>query len=115
MPDKTDRKKTEKHEGHIQRYIKENLLFVTVIGLFAVVLLGFALDLLVNDIHSNDRQDALQPFYTPAAPLPAGNPGDIIRSESLGVEVPGGQGVRVLYLSEEADGTPRVAHGKPPL
>lgn len=97
--------------SRVPRFARNNPLFFTMIGLFAITLLGFALDVLINDIRSTDRQDALQPFYTPPDPLPQGRPGDIIRREPLGVDIPGGQGVRILYLTEESDGTRRVASG----
>jgi alpha-beta hydrolase superfamily lysophospholipase len=63
------------------------------------------------DAREDARQDALAPFYQPPDPLPDGRPGDIIRAEPLGVAVDGGRALRILYLSEAGDGTPRAASG----
>ena len=105
------RPKLKGAEGPLARIVRKDPLFFAVVALFAIVLLAFALDVLVNDIRTSDRQDALQPFYTPPSPLPEGNPGDIIRSEPLGIDIPGAHGLRILYLTEQADGTRRAASG----
>ncbi|MHB1390666.1 MAG: lipase family protein [Thermoleophilia bacterium] len=97
--------------GRVPRFARNNPLFFTMICLFAITLLIFALDVLINDIRSTDRQEALQPFYTPPDPLPQGKPGDVIRREPLDVDVPGARGERILYLTEESDGTRRAASG----
>ena len=97
--------------SRVPRFARNNPLFFTMIGLFAITLLIFALDVLINDISSTDRQEALQPFYTPPEPLPQGKPGDVIRREPLDVDVPGAKGERILYLTEASDGTRRVASG----
>ncbi len=97
--------------SRILQVIRKDLLFYSMLGIFVIIVCAFALDLLVNEVSSDDRQEALQPFYTPPSPLPEGNPGDVIRSEPLGVDIQGGHGVRILYLTEEADGTQRVASG----
>jgi pimeloyl-ACP methyl ester carboxylesterase len=95
----------------ILHIIRKNWLFFSAIGIFIVIVSAFAVDLLVNEVRSDDRQEALNPFYAPPEPLPAGKPGDIIRSEPLGVDIQGGQGLRILYLTEQADGTRRAASG----
>jgi acetyl esterase/lipase len=47
------------------------------------------------------------PFYTPPDPLPAGEPGDILRSEPIDSPVPeGAEAWRILYLSTGLDGEP---------
>ncbi|HMT20991.1 MAG TPA: hypothetical protein PKE20_07060, partial [Promineifilum sp.] len=51
-------------------------------------------------------------FYTPPDSLPAGEPGTIISSEELTVNVPeGARAWRVLYLSRGADGQPTAVSG----
>jgi alpha-beta hydrolase superfamily lysophospholipase len=51
-------------------------------------------------------------FYTPPDPLPAGEPGTIIRSEPITANVPdGARAWRVMYLSEGADGQPAAVSG----
>ncbi len=59
---------------------------------------------------TDQAQTALQPFYTPPDPLP-GPPGTVIRTEPLGVSVPGATAQRILYVSERPDGTPAASGG----
>lgn len=61
-------------------------------------------------VAADDRQEQLQPFYTPPGQLP-GPPGTLIRFEPLGVDVAGGTGYRILYVSERPDGEPAVSGG----
>ncbi len=89
---------------------------LTIVGV--LILLGVAGGLWLaianegNVRRADKRQDALQPFYSPPSPLPAGRVGSIIRKESLGVNVPeGGQGFRILYRSESSNGSPVVSSG----
>jgi pimeloyl-ACP methyl ester carboxylesterase len=53
------------------------------------------------------------PFYTPPSPLPAGKPGDIIRSRPSAAPqlVPGSIAYQVLYLSTNALGRPDAVSG----
>jgi len=95
----------------VMRHIRKDLVFYTVLGIFFIIVSAFAIDLLINEVRSDDRQEALQPFYAPPDPLPGGKPGDIIRSEPLGIDIPGGRGLRILYLTEQSDGTMRAASG----
>lgn len=66
--------------------------------------------LLGNRMAADERQEALQPFYTPPDPLPT-TPGVLLRSEPLGIAVAGGTASRILYTSELADGTISVSGG----
>ncbi|MCX6469575.1 MAG: lipase [Corynebacteriales bacterium] len=58
-------------------------------------------------------------FYTPPSPLPAGKPGDIIRSENLptAITIPSPEGAvpakatRIMYLSIDANGDPIAVTG----
>lgn len=58
-------------------------------------------------------------FYTPPSPLPAGKPGDIIRSEALptAIKIPTPTGfipakaTRIMYLSIDANGAPIAVTG----
>lgn len=51
-------------------------------------------------------------FYTPPDPLPAGEPGTLIRSEPITRNVPeGARAWRVMYLSRGADGQPAAVTG----
>lgn len=80
----------------------------------AALLTGLALIVVVRvgSAHREgaDRQAALQPFYTPPATLP-GQPGALIRTEPLGVDVTGGTAYRILYESQQPDGAPTVSSG----
>lgn len=63
-----------------------------------------------SNIERSDRQATFDPFYEPPDPLPA-EPGTVIRTEPLDVNVPGGQAYRMLYVSERPDGTPAASGG----
>jgi len=63
-----------------------------------------------SSIERSDRQATFDPFYEPPNPLPS-EPGTVIRTEPLDVEVPGGRAYRMLYVSERPDGTPAASGG----
>lgn len=48
-------------------------------------------------------------FYTPPSPLPAGRPGDLIRSEAINYS--GATGRRIMYLSRDAKNQPMAVTG----
>lgn len=77
-----------------------------VVGLL-VVLLG---SMAVTTSTTTQQQAALAPFYTPPDPIPA-TVGAVVRTEPLGVDVPGATALRMLYVSERPDGTPAVSGG----
>lgn len=58
----------------------------------------------------NKEQSEISGFYLPPEPLPQ-TPGQLLRSEPLGVEVSGGTGYRILYVSQRPDGTPAASSG----
>lgn len=51
------------------------------------------------------------PFYIPPDPLPAGQPGDIIRYRSAPAPLPGTRAWQVLYLSTTVSGSPDAVSG----
>lgn len=55
-------------------------------------------------------QAKIADFYVPPTPLPA-EPGTVIRTEPLGVDVPGATALRILYTSQRPDGTPAASSG----
>ena len=63
-----------------------------------------------NDQTANQRQEAFAPFYATPSSIPAA-PGTLIRSEPLGVNVPGATSYRVLYSSQRPDGSKAVSSG----
>lgn len=80
-----------------------------VAALFATALLALGVIALIQGRETAQAQDALDPFYTPPASLPV--PGTVIRSEPLGVDVPGATSLRMLYVSEHPDGSRAVSGG----
>lgn len=96
----------------IQHFIRHNLLFVVVMSMFVILVAFLAISRVVNEVNSEERQEVLQPFYSAIDPLPSVDPGRLLKQEDLDIEIPGGgKGVRVLYLSELADGTKTLASG----
>ena len=83
------------------------------IGLLALIT-GLALFVTVSVISSNFdtelTQNDLQPFYTPPSSL-EGSPGDLLRVESLSVDVDGAESLRILYLTELDNGDLAAASG----
>lgn len=63
---------------------------------------------------SDRRQEALQPFYATPDPLPDGPLGEVLRMEEIteGVDLTNGTAWRILYRTEDPDGTPRVSGGR---
>jgi hypothetical protein len=91
------------------------LRLFTIFGvLFIVIILVLATVISVKVYKDNrtvsKRQSQLEPFYTPPAQIPS-TPGTIIRTEPLGVDVPGGTGLRVLYSSTGQKGEPVAVSG----
>ena len=83
------------------------------IGLLALIT-GLALFVTVSVISSNFdtelTQNDLQPFNTPPSSL-EGSPGDLLRVESLSVDVDGAESLRILYLTELDNGDLAAASG----
>lgn len=71
-------------------------------------------DVVATNRGTNQQQSALEPFYTLPDPLPAGKPGDLIRSEpmtDIAWNLTNAQAYRVLYRSVGPDGSARVSSG----
>jgi pimeloyl-ACP methyl ester carboxylesterase len=102
---------SEKTTNKMIHFLKHNILFVTIMTLFAALGAVLIVSKIIDEVKTEERQDTLQPFYTPAEPLPVVKPGQILRQEELEVDVPGGKGSRILYLSELSDGNAVVASG----
>jgi pimeloyl-ACP methyl ester carboxylesterase len=85
--------------------------FLIVLGsvMTVVIMLGlgfFAESRITTDI----SQAKLDPFYATPQPL-VGEPGTLVRMEPLDVDVPGGTGYRMLYISERPSGERAVSGG----
>ncbi len=80
-----------------------------VLGAIAVVLVVIVAAWFVFQRLS--EPDPPSAFYTPPAELPAGPPGTIIRSQSIGSRVDGSEAWRVLYTSTAPDGSPIAVSG----
>ncbi len=76
------------------------LFFLTVFGMIAI-----------SKIRVDRQQAKLEPFYQTSG-LPLDGPmGEIVRQEPLGVSVDGGTGLRVLYRTQQANGSPTFSSG----
>lgn len=60
---------------------------------------------------STRRQNALEPFYNTQTLDKAGAPGEVVRIESLGVNLQNGQAKRILYRSQRSSGESTFSSG----
>ena len=63
-----------------------------------------------SNIERDRSQAVVDPFYEAPDPIPP-TPGTVIRTQPLDVDVPGGRGYRMLYVSQRPDGTAAVSGG----
>jgi pimeloyl-ACP methyl ester carboxylesterase len=85
-------------------------LVIAPVALIAILVFLFLGITISDDVRTNQAQSTLASFYEPPTPLP-GVPGTVIRTEPLGVDVPGATALRMLYVSERPDGTPAASSG----
>ena len=104
MAIKSTRKKS-RHFFTRHRYLKYTLFGITAIIL---LLVGW---LAVVETQSSIHQSDLQPFYNTQGLSLKGPLGQIVRQEPLGVNVPGGSGIRILYRTQRADGSYAFSSG----
>ena len=97
-------------DPRIPDHIRHPILWIVLLAIVAAVIAVVVITV-SDDVRADQRQDALAPFYTPPSPLPSGRPGDVIRTEPLGVTVPGGRALRVLYRSQDSRGNATVSSG----
>jgi hypothetical protein len=71
---------------------------------------AWVVDVALPERRNANYQATLEPFYTPPSPIPAA-PGTLIRSEPLGVSVPGANAYRILYVSQSPSDQPVVSSG----
>jgi pimeloyl-ACP methyl ester carboxylesterase len=83
-------------------------ILLALAGLVVVVGLIVLGAVLVSQHQTSQHQDDLAAFYTPPEQLPT-ELGAVIRSEPLGVAVPGANAYRMLYVSETPSGTPAAS------
>lgn len=83
---------------------------IVLLAILTAGLMALAAGVVSSRLQTSEEQAALQPFYDAPSPLP-GPPGTIIRTEPLGVDVPGATALRMLYVSERPDGTPAASGG----
>lgn len=78
-------------------------------------LAGVAALLLVTGVAACDQKTDANPydpdFYDTPSPIPAGAPGQVVRSETMAAPFPGAQAWRVMYSSTSYDDTPIVVTG----
>ncbi|MEJ0073393.1 MAG: lipase family protein [Candidatus Saccharibacteria bacterium] len=87
------------------RYLKHLL-----VGLVAIILIIAAWTIFA-EVRLSSRQAKLQPFYDTAGLSADGQLGQVVRQEPLGVKVNGGYGVRVLYRTQQGNGTHTFSSG----
>jgi len=87
------------------------VLGVVVLALVLVAVVSQVARLLGSRGDANQRQEAVQPFYTPPDPLPSTVPGTLLRSEPLGTPLTGATTHRILYVTQDAAGAPTVSSG----
>jgi len=83
---------------------------IVLLAILTAAAMTFAAWLGSSVVETNQQQAAFAAFYTPPDPLPP-TPGTVIRTEPLGVDVPGASAHRILYVSERPDGTPAASSG----
>jgi len=83
-------------------------LLIIIAALFTAFVLGSIAYFGAEREESNNRQIALDPFYTAPDPIPSVL-GEVIRIEPMDASVPGGSAQRLLYVSERPDGSPAVS------
>ncbi len=84
-------------------------VFVVVLVAAIIVLVGLAV-IIGFENTARERQEALDPFYTPPDPIPQ-ELGTVIRTEPMDIEVPNGSAIRMLYVSERPSGERAVSGG----
>lgn len=104
-------KKTPKKGKRAPRRLRFHVhLRRLLIGLTAVLLIILLL-VLAAYVRTSIRQAGLQPFYDTSGLAATGRPGQVVRQEPLGVKVDGGQGIRLLYRTQRADGSYTFSSG----
>lgn len=89
------------------------IVAAVVVSLLVLVGVGVGGYVAVDKLRTSERQNDLASFYTAPDPLPPGAPGDVLRSEPLTgtFDVPDSTAYRILYRSENPDGSARVSSG----
>ncbi len=85
-------------------------LIVGIVVVVAIVVVGVKVFVSANEVAQQQKQ--LQPFYEIASPIQAGQPGNLIQWEPIaGLPISGANAFRMLYGSQDPDGTARIASG----
>lgn len=79
-------------------------------GIFLIVLIVAGWTIFV-EVQSAVQQARLQPFYNTQGLSATGPLGQVVRQEPLGVTVPGGTGIRILYRTQRANGSYTFSSG----
>ena len=86
-------------------------VFTTMVIVVLVLFIAAVTWLVIGRMRSDRFQSSIQPFYNTVGLALKGRPGQLIRSEPLGVTVPGGRGVRILYRTQRANGSYTFSSG----
>jgi alpha-beta hydrolase superfamily lysophospholipase len=107
MAKKTATKKRKRSPRRLRLHVYLRRLLI---GLTAVLLI-IVLLVLAAYARTSIRQARLQPFYDTSGLAVKGRLGQVVRQEPLGVKVDGGQGIRLLYRTQSADGSYTFSSG----
>jgi pimeloyl-ACP methyl ester carboxylesterase len=83
---------------------------IVVAALVIIAMIGAIWVISSHKLTVSRAQAKIADFYVPPSPLPA-ELGTVIRTEPLGVDIPGGTALRILYTSQRPDGTPAASSG----
>lgn len=90
---------------------RRHRIFTTLCLIALGLVAALVIYIVVLSIQNNQRQNKLAPFYNTTGLQTQGPMGEIMRYEPLGVTVAGGQGYRILYRTQQADGNPTFSSG----
>jgi len=105
MASKRPKSKKSKRFFARHKYLKYFLLVVLALVIAVTVWT------VIVEVQSSIAQSRLQPFYNTQGLSVSGAPGQVVRQAPLGVSVPGGIGLRILYRTQRADGSYTFSSG----
>ncbi len=101
--------KNTSQKSSFSRHLKHFFVGLIIILIVAVVLLAGLVGWSNHQV--SRRQNALQPFYNTNGLSLDGPLGQVVRSQPLGVQVPNGSALRILYRTQKANGQKTFASG----
>lgn len=102
---------TDKSRNKHQTFWHHHRVFIIILIIFLLILALLIATLVYKNYQANQFQTKLDPFYNTSGLNPNGLVGELVRSEPLGVSVPNGTGMRILYRTQRADGSKTFSSG----